>query len=267
MKKYLNSIGMLIYFCISQIIGTIILLVWKIYTDSQWVDKLLNATENQDFTVYLSCMSEILFYTLIIADIIILVPILINCFKKKEKVINKISFNENINIIVFATICNIIVSGIVNMLPNTTSELYNSMMSIITNGSFGLVLLTSGILAPIVEEFIFRYFMINQFKDKGINKAIIISSIAFGIMHLNIIQSTYAFILGLILGYLYIKNNEFNLYRCILFHITVNAGSVVYEYTPNKILPYINLFLLISISTYLLVRIKKIIKNEIICLP
>ena len=136
------------------------------------------------------------------------------------------------------------------------------MMSIITNGSFGLVLLTSGILAPIVEEFIFRYFIINQFKSKGLKKAIIISSIAFGLMHMNLIQSTYAFILGLILGYLYTKNNEFNLIRCILFHITVNAGSVIYEYAPTQILPFINIALLLSISCYLIIVVKFLISEN-----
>ena len=81
--------------------------------------------------------------------------------------------------------------------------------------------------------------------DKGKHKAVIISALLFGIAHLNLIQGTYAFLFGLILGELYISSK--NLLRPLLFHLTVNCGSVIYEYanTPIK-----NILILIVILSF-----------------
>ena len=77
-------------------------------------------------------------------------------------------------------------------------------------------------MAPILEELIFRFLMMKPFKNKKL--ALIITSLAFGIMHLNVVQSTYAIILGLVLGYFYIKSD--NILLPIILHMTINTSSV-----------------------------------------
>lgn len=70
------------------------------------------------------------------------------------------------------------------------------------------------IIAPIVEEIVYRGFLINRFFIKwGIKKAVIISSLIFGICHADIIGS---FIFGLFMSIVYLKTK--NLWFSIYCH-------------------------------------------------
>ena len=69
------------------------------------------------------------------------------------------------------------------------------------------------IIAPIYEELIFRYVSLRIAKDNYKKlTAIIIISILFAIMHTDIFSIIYAFILGIILSYIYLKytKQQFN---------------------------------------------------------
>ncbi|WP_052356506.1 CPBP family intramembrane glutamic endopeptidase [[Clostridium] dakarense] len=80
-------------------------------------------------------------------------------------------------------------------------------LSTIEIGIVGLVFfIQTVIIAPILEEFLFRRVILNGLLSKYKNnykKAIIISALIFGIAHLNIPQGINAFILGIILGGIY----------------------------------------------------------------
>lgn len=56
-------------------------------------------------------------------------------------------------------------------------------------------------LAPFGEEILFRGFLLQNFKRYGTRFAIIFSAFLFGIYHGNIVQTPFAFILGILLGY------------------------------------------------------------------
>lgn len=82
------------------------------------------------------------------------------------------------------------------------------------------------IAAPIVEEFIFRRLMISKLSRYGYVTAIVVSSIAFGLFHGNLYQFFYAMLVGLILGYIYVKSGNW-LYS-VLMHAIVNFyGGIV----------------------------------------
>ena len=61
--------------------------------------------------------------------------------------------------------------------------------------------LYAGIAAPIVEEIIFRGFIQRSLLPYGKKFAIFGSAFTFGIFHGNLLQSPYAFLVGLVLGY------------------------------------------------------------------
>ena len=58
-----------------------------------------------------------------------------------------------------------------------------------------------GVVAPVVEELIFRGVIMTGLMPYGKRFAIFASSILFGVFHGNLIQSPYAFAVGLVLGY------------------------------------------------------------------
>ena len=82
------------------------------------------------------------------------------------------------------------------------------------------------ISAGVFEELFFRGFMLNGLRALGQKKAIIITSVAFGLMHLNLFQGTIAFLISLFIGYIAytLKNTRY----AIALHIAYNSIIVVF---------------------------------------
>jgi len=81
------------------------------------------------------------------------------------------------------------------------------------------------VIAPLVEEFIFRRQIIDRTRRYGEKTAIILSALAFGLFHMNLYQFFYAFGLGLIFAYVYTRTGK--LRYSVVMHMVVNAlGSV-----------------------------------------
>ena len=85
-------------------------------------------------------------------------------------------------------------------------------------------------VAPVVEEFIFRGFMFERLSRVfSPRMTIFLTALAFGLVHMNLIQSSYAFLVGLVFGYFRAKYED--LWGCILFHIFANFfGSFDFSY-------------------------------------
>jgi membrane protease YdiL (CAAX protease family) len=87
-------------------------------------------------------------------------------------------------------------------------------------------LLVMAVLAPLAEEFIFRRVLIDRMRVYGEKTAVVTSALMFGLFHGNLSQFFYAFALGLVFGYIYIRTNR--LRYTALLHMCINAlGSVV----------------------------------------
>lgn len=77
------------------------------------------------------------------------------------------------------------------------------------------------IIAPITEEIVYRGLILKGLlKHYSVKKAIIISSLLFAFMHFNIWQGVIAFVLGLLLAWIYIKTKSIT--PCILAHALHN---------------------------------------------
>lgn len=86
-------------------------------------------------------------------------------------------------------------------LPETTVENYDALMETVTGGENSALNAVSVIfLAPLCEELIFRGAIFQTLKKSfSPAAAAVISSAMFGLAHFNLIQSTYAFFVGLLL--------------------------------------------------------------------
>ena len=82
------------------------------------------------------------------------------------------------------------------------------------------------ILAPLAEETVFRRFFIDRARPYGEKLAVVTSALAFGLFHGNFAQFFYAFGLGLVFGYVYVRTGRL---RCsVLLHMFINLiGGVV----------------------------------------
>ena len=88
------------------------------------------------------------------------------------------------------------------------------------------------LLAPIVEELVFRKYVIDRMYPYGEKTAIFLSATVFALMHGNLNQVFYAFFLGCAQGYLYCKTRDVRYTICI--HMMVNfVGSVLPLFAQN----------------------------------
>ena len=89
-------------------------------------------------------------------------------------------------------------------IPNTMEDTFIDM----SRNPFGI--LTIGLMAPILEELLFRG-AIQGYLQKVCKKpwsAIIISSLIFGVVHMNPAQIPFAFLLGMMFGWLYYRTGS-----------------------------------------------------------
>ena len=79
--------------------------------------------------------------------------------------------------------------------------------------------LYSGLLAPIAEEILFRGLIQRSLMPFGKKFAIFCSAFTFGLFHGNLIQTPFAFVVGLILGYV---ASEYSIGWAMLLHMINN---------------------------------------------
>ncbi len=90
----------------------------------------------------------------------------------------------------------------------------------------GIELVGSGILAPVLEELVFRGIVYGSLRKLlGVWQSVVISALIFAAVHFNIVQFTYAFIVGIVLAITmeYIGN----VYGAVIGHMTANIFAVL----------------------------------------
>ena len=122
-------------------------------------------------------------------------------------------------------------------------KIYNKINNI--DNKIIILIVASCIIGPIIEEIIFRKLLLKKLLIKyGERKAILIEVIIFSILHLNITEAIYAFIIGIVLSNIYLKENK--LIYPIIIHSFGNLFSlIIYKY---NILTVILSILLLEIN-------------------
>ena len=142
---------------------------------------------------------------------------------------NKVSMNYWLAIIVFMFGFIIISSEIDNVInyflpmPEFFQDTFDSLMG---KQIFIISFLMIGILPALLEEMFFRGVVLNGFYNNySEKKAILISALLFGLIHLNPWQFVTAFIIGIIMAWVCIKTKSILL--CIYMHLFNNLTGVI----------------------------------------
>ena len=101
-------------------------------------------------------------------------------------------------------------------------------------GFFGFLLtvIATAVVPALVEEFACRGIMIGLLKKHGEAFAVIATAVLFGVMHGNFEQIPFAFLVGLVLGFVYVKTRS--LWVCVAVHFVNNFISVLFSYMPQN---------------------------------
>jgi len=88
-----------------------------------------------------------------------------------------------------------------------------------------LMLLAMAVTPGVVEEVVFRGYLQSKHKRRTIHGAAFLNGLFFGIIHLNLHQFFYAFVLGVV--FVYLVHHTRSVWAGIIPHFLFNATSVV----------------------------------------
>lgn len=186
-------------------------------------------------------------WILLFSSIITVLALILIYKIKKRKVMEELQF-KNTNIVNYLSavllggLCWLFNSSLLTLISNAglLEEQFINMENILsplTAGSIVVSIITIGIIAPIAEEFLFRGVVFNTLRKRFSPAWTIgLQGVFFGIYHMNLIQGTYATLLGVIFGYVTYKTRS--IWPAIIMHIVNNSMSfilnaILVDYVPS----------------------------------
>lgn len=95
---------------------------------------------------------------------------------------------------------------------------------------FVLAIFSTAVVPAICEEYLFRGAILTNLLPYGKTTAILASALLFGLMHQNPLQILYTTLMGVVIGYVYIKTKS--IWACMILHFINNFITVLEEYLP-----------------------------------
>ena len=166
----------------------------------------------------------------IIIYLLLIAPVIVYAVKKGDCTAEAFGFKKIKVSTFFFTILLAIVCSPMYMFANVLSQLIVPNILVqnfdnIMGDSAGTSFIALAVLAPIFEETICRGFFTNRLKKVApFGVAAVISALMFGVLHLNINQFCYAFVLGIIFAYA--NKASGSTFTSIIMHFVINAGNV-----------------------------------------
>lgn len=118
----------------------------------------------------------------------------------------------------------------IESLSGTT--LVNPIESAIEQGIVPIIYIC--LIAPVLEEIFFRKIVCDRLLPLGEGYAVFVSAVLFGLIHQNFYQFAYAFFVGLIFAFIYVKTGK--LIYSMLYHVIINIlGSVVAPFIIKQV--------------------------------
>lgn len=122
------------------------------------------------------------------------------------------------------------------LLLMATSIVLEPLLSLFPTGAYenvtdslglgGWAILSTVVAAPVLEELFFRGLVLESCRERfGSRVAVLVSALLFGLIHIVPVQMVNAFVVGIILGYIYLKTGS--LLSVIILHAINNAIAYV----------------------------------------
>lgn len=274
-KAFFACIGYLLLTILVQLsvstIGGIIIGVFYVISEmSQMSSGAVNIetdlTRMVDLTLSLTNV-----FLLISSILTVLVLILVYKIKKRnykeELLINKTSKFNIVFAIILGVACWLFNSGALSLIDeaglfSSQFQYMEEVLSPLGSGSVIMSIITIGIVAPFAEEFLFRGIIYNTLKKKiSIKWTIIIQAVLFGVFHGNLIQGSYATLLGIVFGYVTYKTKS--LWPAVIIHMVNNLIATMFMYVPSTWFSGILVYVAFLIIGIILITISiKLIKNK-----
>lgn len=190
----------------------------KLAYPSESEEQIIERVNQMDLSVPLNDYMESHMIYIVLINFLIFIPILVHQYHKlkQNKAKQKSSFSifGILSPIAFCLVFHIPLIGM-GVHYEVTESSY-----------FWILILSEGIIGPILEEYLFRGVVYHKLKELYTTKnAMIYCTILFALFHDNLLQIVFALLLGTILISLYEKYQDIKM--PILFHSIVNLISLL----------------------------------------
>lgn len=123
-----------------------------------------------------------------------------------------------------------------------------------------ILVISLAVVPGIFEELFFRKALMDFTLPYGKYFALLFSSLLFGLIHMNLSQGLFAFLIGLIFGAVYLYTKDIKL--TMLIHFINNGFAAISMILPESILLLITLILFTFLFAGLIYLIKAFVKKE-----
>lgn len=161
------------------------------------------------------------------------VPVAEGAIQKKKMTVGQwiVAFIMSFALVYIGNILGTVITTIIGVFKQSSVE--NPIVNVTMQLNMVTMLVFMVILAPIVEEFIFRKLLIDRASKYGEGLAIVLSGAMFGLFHANLNQFAFTFIMGCFYGFIYTRTR--NVLHTILLHMLNNfMSSIVAMFVMEK---------------------------------
>ena len=234
LRKACNKIGFLLLF--SEIIVMIVASVMQllIIATNKYDRTGSTGIDGIPYTLYYIMNDMCEFIAFFVAPIIF-------CLIFKFRLKDALPMNNNKR---YNTLLLVLAGYAICTISNFAIEILNSNLSLFNyKNTTGITLgadttleqvvffISIAIVPALAEEFLFRGVILNYLRKFGDGFAILASAVLFGVFHGNFVQIPFAFIVGLICGFLVVKTGS--MLPAIFLHLLNNGTSVVLDIISN----------------------------------
>lgn len=134
----------------------------------------------------------------------------------------------NLVAVIGIMICvSISLNNIISMSPlMQMSEEYQNASDAFYGSSIWLEIVGSAVITPFLEELLHRGVVYGRLRRMmGLWPAVLVSALVFAVLHFNIVQFTYAFLLGIALAIFVEKTGK--VYPAVIAHMVANGIAVI----------------------------------------
>lgn len=134
------------------------------------------------------------------------------------------------NFILLGVVFMVAISVVLDPFSRFFEQDMSEYVKMFTTGNMWVTLFVTVLVAPVLEEIFFRGILLRDISICwGSRWGIIVSSLIFSALHFNLVQAIPAFLMGMVMGYVYIRTNK-GLVNVIIIHIINNLMASVSLY-------------------------------------
>ena len=179
------------------------------------------------------------FMALLMTQLLLLVPSFIFIISGSDNVFEWLRFRRLKTGTVFMVILFTFLTMPLISLINVVSQLFTTNTAVEMSAAFvgmpaALTVFMVGIFGPFCEDFAFRGIIFGGFRRSGaVLAGAVLSSVYFGLMHLNLNQMSYALVLGVV--FCMLVEGTGSIWASITAHTVVNTWNVILLLVMEKV--------------------------------